>query len=173
MTAEPADAAKILSEGIGDFKNIAERLQSPTYDTFSDAVKVRMRINGLSEEAALPLVKRAIVKVKSGYAWRADFRLRAPSLLRLTTEQVKNILSQIAIPTLVILGDKGMPQLRVVADRKAAKCFVGGVGPTRRRLVRGCEVRCAVAQSILSGSVTRGAFCLRGTTWSRARSATN
>lgn len=118
MTAEPEDAAKILAEGMHDFKK-AQSLPKPHYDNFSDAVKVRMRINSLSEETAIPLVKRASLKTKDGYTWRADFRLRAPSLLRMTGPQVKNILSQIQAPTLVILGDKGMPQLRTAAEKKA------------------------------------------------------
>jgi pimeloyl-ACP methyl ester carboxylesterase len=118
MTAEPDDAVKNLAEGIEDFKK-AQNLPKPRYENFADAVKVRMRINGLSEETALPLVKRATVKTSTGFTWRADFRLRAPSLVRMTQPQVKNILSQIAIPTLVILGEKGMPQLRAAAEKKA------------------------------------------------------
>ncbi len=117
MTAETEDAAKILGEGIADFKK-AQNLPKPHYDNFSDAVKVRMRINSLSEEAAIPLVKRASLKTKNGYTWRADFRLRAPSLVRMTSPQVKTILSQISVPTLVVLGDKGMPQLRTAVDKK-------------------------------------------------------
>jgi len=117
MTAEPDAAAKILVEGIEDFKK-AQNLPKPRYENFSDAVKVRMRINSLTEEAAIPLVKRASLKTKDGYTWRADFRLRAPSLIRMGDAQVKNILSSVGVPTLVILGDKGMPQLRAAAERK-------------------------------------------------------
>lgn len=117
MTAEPDSAAKILGEGIEDFKK-SQNLPKPRYDNFSDAVKVRMRINSLTEEAAIPLVKRASLKTSDGYTWRADFRLRAPSLIRMGEAQVKNILSGIAVPTLVILGDKGMPQLRTAAEKK-------------------------------------------------------
>lgn len=117
MTADPADAAKILGEGVEDFKK-AQNLPKPRYDNFSDAVKVRMRINSLTEETAIPLVKRATVKAANGYTWRADFRLRAPSLIRMTMPQVKTILTQITIPTLVVLGENGMPQLRTAAEKK-------------------------------------------------------
>lgn len=115
MTAEPEDAAKILAEGVKEFKK-AQLLPKPDYKSIADAVKIRMRVNGLSEKAALPLVKRAITRTKTGITWRADFRLRAPSLLRMTQAQVKNILQSIEAQTLVILGDKGMPELKKAAE---------------------------------------------------------
>lgn len=115
MTAEPEDAAKILAEGVKEFKK-AQLLPKPDYKSIADAVKIRMRVNGLSEAAALPLVKRAIMRTKTGITWRADFRLRAPSLLRMTQPQVKNILQSIEAQTLVILGDKGMPELKKAAE---------------------------------------------------------
>lgn len=116
MTAEPEDAAKILAEGVKEFKK-AQLLPKPDYKTIADAVKIRMRVNGLSEEAALPLVKRATMRTKTGITWRADFRLRAPSLVRMTQAQVKNILGAIEAQTLIILGDKGMPELKKAAER--------------------------------------------------------
>lgn len=117
MTAEAADAAKILGDGISDLKK-AEKLPKPVYKKFAEALAVRMRINGLSEATARPLVRRATVKVKGGYTWRADFRLRASSLVRMTFAQVENILGKITAPVLVILGAKGMPELRRVAEQK-------------------------------------------------------
>lgn len=115
MTAEPEEAAKILAEGVKEFKK-AQLLPKPDYKSIADAVKIRMRVNGLSEEAALPLVQRAIMRTKTGITWRADFRLRAPSLMRMTQAQVKNILQAIEAHTLVILGDKGMPELKKAAE---------------------------------------------------------
>ena len=121
MTAEPEDAAKILAEGVKEFKK-AQLLPKPDYKSIADAVKIRMRVNGLTEAAALPLVKRAIMRTRNGITWRADFRLRAPSLLRMTQAQVKNILQSIEAQTLVILGDKGMPELK-----KAAEAYRGWI----------------------------------------------
>lgn len=121
MTAEPEEAAKILAEGVKEFKK-AQLLPKPDYKSIDDAIKIRMRVNGLSQEAALPLVKRAIMRTKKGITWRADFRLRAPSLLRMTQAQVKNILQSIEARVLVILGDKGMPELK-----KAAEAYSGWI----------------------------------------------
>jgi len=116
MTANAGDAAKILTEGLRDFKK-ASLLPKPTYKNFDDLTKIRMRVNGLREDTAAVLVRRAAQKIKAGYTWRADFRLRAPSLVRLTIEQVENILASVKAEVLVILADKGMPQLRAFAAK--------------------------------------------------------
>lgn len=122
MTAEPKDAARILAEGVREFKKAAG-LPKPIYKSIHDLVKIRMRINGLALDTALPLVKRAAQKVKAGYTWRADFRLRAPSLVRMTHAQVENIVGSIVSETLIILGEKGMPALRkaITSDNKLFK----------------------------------------------------
>lgn len=115
MTAEPGDAAKILNEGL---LNKSENLPKPVYKKLEEMLAVRMRINGLTAKTALPLVERASIKIKNGYTWRADFRLRAPSLVRMTFPQVQDILEKITVPTLVVLGENGMPQLRHAAEQK-------------------------------------------------------
>lgn len=118
MTAEPADAPKILADGVREFSK-ALNLPKPVYASPDDALKIRMRVNGLSREAAMPLVSRAIQKVARGITWRADFRLRAPSLVRMTLPQVKSLLSAIQVPALLVLGDKGMAELTRIAETDA------------------------------------------------------
>ncbi|MBS0618180.1 MAG: alpha/beta hydrolase [Spirochaetes bacterium] len=114
ITAPETDAAKILGEGVRGLKK-AIALKKPRYARLDEAVAVRERINHLSYEAALPLVQRAVIKKAGAYTWRADFRLRAPSLMRLSDAQVKTILAAIAVPTLIVLGDQGMPELKKIA----------------------------------------------------------
>lgn len=114
LTAAPADAPRILSEGVSEFRK-AQNLLKPVYASVDDAVKIRMRVNGLSRENARPLVARAVKKAGDGITWRADFRLRAPSLIRMTKEQVTAIVGNIQVPALVVLGDKGMAELHKAA----------------------------------------------------------
>ncbi len=111
MTAGAEDAATLIAEGVRGFQKTLA-LPKPQYKNIADAIAVRMRVNGLTREAATPLVRRATVRTKAGITWRADFRLRAPSMLRLTPEHVKVILGAIKVPALVVLGDAGMKQLR-------------------------------------------------------------
>lgn len=116
LTSSASEAAQVLAEGVAGFKK-ALALPKPVYKNLEDALKIRMRVNSLSREGALDLVKRAIQKVEGGVTWRADFRLRAPSLLRMSDEQVKAIVSQIDVPTLLILGDAGMKELYLAAQK--------------------------------------------------------
>lgn len=119
ITAEAEEAPKILAVGVREFSK-ALALPKPVYASLDEALKIRMRVNNLSREAARPLVQRAIKKVPGGVTWRADFRLRAPSLLRLTQSQVKSILSAIKVPGLLILGESGMAELTRVAESDIA-----------------------------------------------------
>jgi pimeloyl-ACP methyl ester carboxylesterase len=118
ITAEPADAPKILAEGVREFAK-AQNLPKPVYASLDDALKIRMRVNGLSREAAMPLVSRGVQKVAKGITWRADFRLRAPSLIRMTQAQVRSLLSAIQIPALLVLGEQGMAELTRIAETDA------------------------------------------------------
>jgi pimeloyl-ACP methyl ester carboxylesterase len=118
ITAEANDAPQILAEGVREFAK-AENLPKPVYKSVAEAVRVRMRVNGLSREAATPLVARAVKKIAQGVTWRADFRLRAPPLIRMTQSQVKSLLSAIQIPALLILGKQGMKEFNRIADSDA------------------------------------------------------
>ncbi|GAB4431721.1 MAG: alpha/beta fold hydrolase [Turneriella sp.] len=118
ITAEPAEAPKILAEGVREFQK-AQSLPKPVYASLDDALKIRMRVNGLSRKAALPLVKRGLQKVARGLTWRADFRLRAPSLMRMGPQQVKSLLAGIRVPALLVLGEQGMAELTRIAEADA------------------------------------------------------
>lgn len=118
ITAEAADAPKILAEGVRGFYQ-AQNLPKPVYTSFDDALSIRMRVNGLSRDSAMPLVARAVQKVAKGITWRADFRLRAPSLMRMSLPQVKSVLSGIRVPALLVLGESGMAELTRIAQTDA------------------------------------------------------
>ncbi|HRP69314.1 MAG TPA: alpha/beta hydrolase, partial [Turneriella sp.] len=115
FTAPEEKTAAALGESVRFFRKSWSTIQSPFYKNKDDMVKIRMRINALSEKAARVLVDRAVVKTPQGYKWRADFRLRAPTLVRLTNAQVMNLAQSIKAPTLIVLGEKGMKELQVLA----------------------------------------------------------
>lgn len=118
LTAEPMDAPKILAQGVREFLK-AQNLSKPVYATLDDALRIRMGVNGLSREAAMPLVTRAVQKVAQGVTWRADFRLRAPALMRMSLQQVNSLLSGISVPALLVLGAQGMAELTRIAEADA------------------------------------------------------
>lgn len=63
----------------------------------------------LSRSAAQTLVARGLREVDGGYTWRSDPRLRLPSRLRLTEEQVLAFLRAIRCPVLLVRGSDGFP----------------------------------------------------------------
>lgn len=80
------------------------------FASVQEAAEARMQANGLSEAAALALVRRGLVEVGSsdearGYSWSSDPRLALPSLQRFSEEQVSVILAGIQAPTLLIVAD--------------------------------------------------------------------
>jgi len=70
---------------------------------------VRMRgLFPVGREAAGHLLSRSIREVPGGYGWSHDPRLQAPSILRLTEEQVCAFFRRIGMPVLVCLTDGGI-----------------------------------------------------------------
>lgn len=76
--------------------------QYKAYKSLDAMIKVRMRANGLTQDAALPLVERAAYEKDGKYYWRFDTRLLLPSFYRLSHEQVLSYLSAIQSPFCLI-----------------------------------------------------------------------
>lgn len=71
----------------------------------------RVRAGGLmplSHEAAHTLTARNMKPREDGYVWRTDARLRHPSALMMTEEQVLAALRSIKVPTLFIKAEQGL-----------------------------------------------------------------
>lgn len=72
----------------------------------------------LSHDAAMILVPRNITTTGDGYVWRTDARLRHPSLLMMTEEQVLASLRAITTPTLFVRAEEGLQASRAVLDSR-------------------------------------------------------
>ena len=95
--------------------------RKPIYQNFNQALLARAEVADLEPKLLKPLVERALTSVEDGYTWRADSRLRIPSTLRLSENQVQNILPSIEAPTLMIEADSGLlisPEVNYVQKRK-------------------------------------------------------
>lgn len=108
--------------------NAAERLQkaiigrrkpiSPkkTIADIDTAVRARLQVAEHSELAARLLVERNLTPVEGGYQWRSDPRLMWPSHMRAEEASVRNWLSNIACPVLLVAADPApvyfTPELR-------------------------------------------------------------
>lgn len=93
-----------------------------TYEQFDDAMRARMRVSEMKPSSCQALLKRGLTQIDSGeWMWRTDPRLRLPSAVQLTEEQVLAFLKQIRCPSLVIRPNPGFPfPEEIIAHRTQA-----------------------------------------------------
>ncbi len=109
LTAPDEDCLHNFSQSIKLRRAIKDK-RKPVYSHFEQALAARAEVSEIAPELIKPLVARALVEIPEGYTWRADARLRVPSLMRLTESQVLAILSNIEANCLVIEADNGLLQ---------------------------------------------------------------
>ncbi|MCB1316169.1 MAG: alpha/beta hydrolase [Leptospiraceae bacterium] len=107
MADDPEDAPARLqqsilydiekSEGGGD--------SQPLYRNKERAIRSRRRAGNLSEQSAGVLVERNLEEVEGGFCWRTDPRLKTPSAVRLTENQVTAFLRRIQAPVLLLAAE--------------------------------------------------------------------
>ena len=107
-TTPGSDAPTTLRKAIRAMQDLSAK-RKPRYARVDEAVAARtLGFGGLSEDAARLLCERGLESVAGGWTWRADPRLRLPSSLRLTEEQVLGFLAAITAPTLLIGAEQGL-----------------------------------------------------------------
>jgi pimeloyl-ACP methyl ester carboxylesterase len=72
-------------------------------------VRARMMVNQLSESSARLLVERGVQPVEGGWTWRSDPRLMLPTAVRMTEDQVCDVVSTIQCPVQVIYATPAQP----------------------------------------------------------------
>lgn len=76
--------------------------QLRVFPDLSAPVRARMMVNQLSEASARLLIERGVKPVDGGWSWRSDPRLMLPTAVRMTEEQVCDVVSAIQCPVQVI-----------------------------------------------------------------------
>lgn len=91
------------------------------YPDIAAAAKAREGgLSPLSAEAALTLIPRNLKSVGSGYVWRTDPRLRHPSPLMMTEDQVLASLKDIQTPVLFVRAEQGLLSYRTGLELRAS-----------------------------------------------------
>jgi pimeloyl-ACP methyl ester carboxylesterase len=104
-------------------KRIAGSGKPAVYADVVAAAKVREGgLSPLSHEAALTLIPRNLRPEGDGYSWRTDPRLRHPTALMMTEEQVVASLKAVQAPTLFVRAKEGL-----LANRKGIEDRAGAV----------------------------------------------
>lgn len=109
MTAPPEDAPDRLRTGVKRLLASDAKAPKPLPSRRAAAERMCEVVPGLTLPSAERLLARGMKDVEGGVVWRADPRLRVPSLFRLTPPQVHAFLRNIACPSLVIRGADGYP----------------------------------------------------------------
>lgn len=78
------------------------------YASIEQALAVRAAAGDLPAPLLRDLVERNLQPVTGGYCWATDARLRLPSLVRMTDEQLADIVAHVQTPVLLVRADKGL-----------------------------------------------------------------
>ena len=96
-----------LQQSVQRFVSTEQR-QPKDYPSIAVMLKLRAKVNGVTEEQMLPLVERAVIETKNGYRWHFDPKLRLPSMSYFSEVEVLAMLSNIKAPTLVVEAEQGI-----------------------------------------------------------------
>lgn len=75
------------------------------YPSINHAIKARQKATPMPSDILRPMIERGLGKTVKGYHWRTDKRLRLGSLVRLDEQQIQEFLTDIEIPTQLILAE--------------------------------------------------------------------
>lgn len=104
LTTPASQVASQLRQGL-----TATLKTSSTYSSVDQALAVRQRVdNAIPEEHLRNIVERNLILCDQGWKWRTDPRLRLPSLVRFTEDQLESILQALVAPVLAIRAEQGM-----------------------------------------------------------------
>jgi pimeloyl-ACP methyl ester carboxylesterase len=108
LAFKPGSAVSALRTGFDERAAAADK-QLRLFPDLATAVEARMRANGLSEAAARLLVERSLRAVPGGFEWRSDPRLKIATPMRIHEDMIREWLSAIEAPTLLIAADPAPP----------------------------------------------------------------
>ncbi len=101
-------------------KRLAGSGRPTIYPDVETAAKAREGgLSPLSPDAALTLTPRNMRREQGGYVWRTDSRLRHPTPLMMTEEQVRASLRALETPTLFVRAESGLLANHGGLDKRA------------------------------------------------------
>jgi len=117
LSSPPELAPERLARAILDERRLAAA-PPRVFPDLESAVRARVHGSDLDRDSARLLVERAVERVPEGVRFRHDPRLKTPSRVYLTEDQVLAFLSGIECPVLAVRASEGWP---IPADRVATR----------------------------------------------------
>ncbi len=109
--AHPEDAPKQLANAIQGLR-VQQQKKRSIYPDINLAIKARERgMFPLGYAAAKALTERGVVAQEGGVSWSTDPRLLAPSMIKLSREQLHAFINQVNAPIKLLLAENGLPKL--------------------------------------------------------------
>ena len=103
---DPAEFVNQLRRYVQEKHRLTNR-RTRVYPTLEQAITARQE-QGLNEPAARLIASRNLQAVEGGFTWTTDPRLRGASAIKLSSEQVKNVLHSLHMPTLLLMAEHGL-----------------------------------------------------------------
>ncbi|MBT1445584.1 alpha/beta fold hydrolase [Shewanella sp. JM162201] len=133
LTERPGRAKERLVKSFADHLALAAT-EPKIYRDFDTVVEARHRLTGLEKGAAMQIIARNFIEVEGGVTARTDPRLKLDSPLRLTPSHGEAFVRDLALPSLLLIGDAGFDKLKQAAE--PAKALFGQLEVVS---MRGCH----------------------------------
>ncbi|SJN54112.1 Tropinesterase [Vibrio ruber DSM 16370] len=101
-----------LRDGVNSRNRIRRKSRNRGYEHYNVALNVRAMHSALPEALIEPIVARGIELRDGLWMWRADPKLSAQSLYRMSDAHAEAVLAAIQAPFQVVLGEQGYPSLK-------------------------------------------------------------
>ncbi|MEM0911269.1 MAG: alpha/beta hydrolase [Pseudomonadota bacterium] len=112
LTADEQTTTGQIKASMESRMQIMNSMQKKDNRTFSQVVKARSVISDIDESLSRLIMSRNCEDSNEGLLWSSDRSLRTKSVMRMTEKQAQNILSSIAVPMLLVLGEQGFEKVK-------------------------------------------------------------
>ncbi len=108
LSGRKEDGPATLKRHVAYGQRVRNKALTP-YPSREEGAAVLQGATGMSAESAALLVSRGMKEVAGGVIWRSDPRMRQPSALRLSEDQVVAFLKEIVAPSIFVAATSGFP----------------------------------------------------------------
>jgi pimeloyl-ACP methyl ester carboxylesterase len=117
LSESASNTVKRLRDGILSRQALRDK-RNRSYSSLDEMVGVRAKVNRLQRSEVKPIVERGTEFDDEVWKWRHDSKLKAGSLIRISSEHAQAIMAEISCPHLLILGESGFADLTHQAERE-------------------------------------------------------
>lgn len=155
LPMQPSEAPKNLAAHIVDNCRLSGT-EGSLFKTRKDAIDARANgFTKITQTAAEILAARALIETPGGYRWHADARLKAPSSLKLSHQQIDAFLDSITAETLLLEGQDG-----ILKKMPFAEGCLQNIHSLERRVLPGghhfhMEEACSKCAALLSAFIEK------------------